>query len=109
MESTCTPLHAATPPHNRFLRSCCLNWTRTEANVAKMTHCFQVSDNQRTLALVLLVFDDLGQQIPMCFWSLLHKGIYKSHPSYTVSHSIDGVFLPAPEVKAQLWRHQQQR
>lgn len=101
-------------PHNRFLRSCCLNWTRTEAkavDVAKMTHCFQVSDNQRTLALlllifrVLLVFDDLGQQIPMCFRSLLHKGISKLHPS----HSIDGLFLPAPKVKAQLWRHQQQR
>lgn len=53
--------------------------------------------------------DDLGQQIPMCFRSLLHKGISKSHPSHTVSHSIDGLFLPAPKVKAQLWRHQQQR
>lgn len=104
--------------HNRFLHSCCLNWTRTEAkavNVAKMTHCFQVSDNQRTLALlllifrVLLVFDDPGQQITMCVWSPLRKGTPESHPSYTVSRSIDGLFLPAPKVKAQLWRHQQQR
>lgn len=103
-------------PHNCFLHSCCVNWTRTEAkavNVAKMTHCFQVSDPQRRLALllliirVLLVFGDPGQQITMCVWSPFHKGISESHPSYTFSHSIDGLVLPAPKVKAQLWRHQQ--
>lgn len=95
-------------PHNRFLHQCCLNWTRTEAksvNVAKMTHCFQVSGNQRTLALlllifrVLLVFDDPGQQITMCVWSPFHKGIPESHPPYTVSHSIDGLFLPILKLK----------
>lgn len=103
--------------HNRFLRSCCLNWTRTEAkavNVAKITHCFQVSDNQWTLALLLSIFrvcwslmtqDNKSQ----CVFVLCYMREYPNHIPLIRSHSVDGLFLKAPKVKAQLRTHQQQR